>query len=366
MPIKGENIYKRKDHRWEARYIREHRPDGSIHYGYCYGKTYREAKLKLTKVQNAPNPQQRLRLKLTDLCDEWLLLRRSQVKESTLVKYHGLLERYIKPNLGSCPVSELTGVRIEQFSYQLLHTNGLSPKTVRDILTVLHGVLRYAGSQCAGTEINIVYPHANRKEIRVLTPQEQQRLVCYLRQQMDLCKFGALLTLMTGMRIGELCALRWKDISLEQGVIRVSATMQRIRNLDPDNPEKTKVIITAPKSGCSFRIVPLTEQAASLCRSNLCEDPEAYVLTGSREAYVEPRALQYRFNKYVNACNLEGVHFHTLRHTFATRCVEADFEIKTLSEIMGHASPKITLERYVHSSMALKKENMRKLSVVGL
>ncbi|MBE6942538.1 MAG: site-specific integrase [Ruminococcaceae bacterium] len=366
MPIKGENIYKRKDRRWEARYILSHRPDGSIHYGYCYGKTYREAKQKLENARAASPLHPQPRKTLAHFCDEWLQLRRSQVKESTFAKYHSLLERHIKPGLGSCPISELTGVRIEQFSHQLLHQKGLSPKTVRDILTVLHGVLRHVGFQCPGGELRIAYPHSTHKEMRMLTPREQQRLVCYLRDQTDLCSFGVLLTLMTGIRIGELCALRWKDISLEQGTLRVGGTMQRIRNLDPKSVQKTRVVITAPKSGCSFRIVPLTDQAAALCRAHLCGDPEAYVLTGSRETYMEPRALQYRFQKYASACGLEGVHFHTLRHTFATRCVEAGFEIKTLSEIMGHASPKITLERYVHSSMELKRENMRKLRLEGL
>lgn len=365
MSIKGENIYKRKDQRWEARYIREHRPDGSIHYGYCYGKTYREAKQKLSKAQNTPNPQQPRQV-LATLCDEWLQLCRTRVKESTLVKYHSFLVRYIKPSLGFCTVQDLTGIRIEQFSHHLLHQHGLSPKTVRDILTVLHGVLRYAAHQYSAPEQQIVYPHNTRKEIRVLTRQEQQQLVSYLQQQMDPCRFGMLLTLMTGIRVGELCALRWKDISLEQGLIRVGVTMQRIRDLDPESPTRTKVITTPPKSGCSHRVIPLTAQAAALCRACYCADPEAYVLTASRDNFMEPRAMQYRFRQCAMACGLEGVHFHTLRHTFATRCVEADFEIKTLSEIMGHASPKITLERYVHSSMELKIENMRKLTAVGL
>lgn len=366
MPIKGENIYKRKDHRWEARYIRERNPDGSIRYGYCYGKTYREAKQKLVDAQSLPTPPRQSRQLLTHFCDGWLLLRRDRVKESTFVKYQGILRRYIQPGLGHCPVSELTGNRIEQFSHGLLHHNGLSPKTVRDILTVLHSILRYVGTQCPGTQDQILYPHSVHREIRVLTRQEQQILLRHLGEQRDPCCFGVLLTMMTGIRIGELCALRWKDISLELGTVRIGATMQRIRDLNAEGSQKTKVVVTPPKSGNSFRLIPLTAQAQALCREYRCEDPEAYVLTASRDEYMEPRALQYRFQKYVTACGLEGVHFHTLRHTFATRCVEADFEIKTLSEILGHASPRITLERYVHSSMELKRENMRKLTIVGL
>ena len=372
MPIKGENIYKRKDQRWEGRYIREYRSDGSIHYGYCYAKTYREVKQKLAEVRNNWHLQEMSndatpQLALSGLCDEWLQLCRIRVKESTFAKYSGFLERYIKPRLGSYPVSEISSVMIEQFSHQLLNQDRLSPKTTRDILTVLHAALEYAAQQLPDVPaIKLVYPQNPRKEMRVLSREEQQKFVSYLLQSNDLSTFGILLTLMTGMRIGEICALRWKDVSIEDRTIRIRATMQRIKDLDPKSTKKTKIVVTPPKSNCGFRIVPLTEQAASLCERFHCSDPEAFVLTGSRDFYLEPRTLQYRFDKCVSACGLDGVHFHTLRHTFATRCVEVDFEIKTLSEIMGHASPRITLERYVHTSMQLKRENMNKLAAVGL
>lgn len=373
MPIKGENIYKRKDHRWEARYIREYRADGSIRYGYCYGKTYREAKQKLAEAQSKKlvpkkQPTPRGHLTLACFCDEWLQLCRSRVKESTLVKYNGFVEKHIKPRLGFYAVSELSTVLVEQFGHQLLCRDGLSAKTVRDILTVLHGVLRYVAYQLpdAVPAIQMVYPHSTKKAIRVLSKEEQQRLVDHLLKDRDPCKFGVLLTLMTGMRIGELCALRWRDISLEDKAVRICATMLRIKDLDPQSPTKTKVIISAPKSSCAIRFIPLTDQAAALCDGYRCADQEAFVLTGSRESFLEPRTLQYRFRKYISDCGLDGVHFHTLRHTFATRCVEVDFEIKTLSEIMGHSSPKITLERYIHASEQLKRDNMSKLTMVGL
>lgn len=372
MSIKGENIYKRKDRRWEGRYIRGRLPDGTIRYGYCYAKTYREVKQKLAEAQKKVSTSKtkvdgKSRKVLSDLCDEWLQLCRIRVKESTLVKYTGILERYIKPRLGTYAVSEISCVLIDQFSHQLLTQDGLSPKTTRDILTVLHGVLRYAAKQLPDVPaVQLAYPHADHKEIRVLSREEQQKFVSYLLKSDDLSMFGILLTLMTGMRIGEVCALRWKDISIENRTIRIGATMQRIKDLDPESPKNTKIIITPPKSSCGFRFVPLTEQAAALCEEHWCADPEAFVLTGSRERYLEPRTLQYRFSKCVSACGMDGVHFHTLRHTFATRCVEVDFEIKTLSEIMGHASPKITLERYVHASMQLKRDNMKKLTAVGL
>jgi integrase len=128
---------------------------------------------------------------------------------------------------------------------------------------------------------------------------------------------------------------------------------------------KTKIIIGTPKSETSQRTIPLTQQAAILCRRMQPQSKAAYALTGTLN-YMEPRTLQYRLERYTKDCGLEGIHFHTLRHTFATRCVEVGFELKSLSEILGHASTTITLDRYVHYSMDLKRDNMGKLAAVGL
>ena len=199
--------------------------------------------------------------------------------------------------------------------------------------------------------------------MRVLSREEQRCLTEYLMTDMDDCKFGILLSMFSGIRIGELCALRWENISLKDNTVKITSTMQRIRELDGDG--KTKILIGSPKSDTSQRIIPLTEQAASLCDRMKSQDKDTYILTGS-DKYMEPRTLQYRFERYTRECGLEGVHFHTLRHTFATRCVEVGFEIKSLSEILGHANTSITLDRYVHSSIDLKRDNMNKLNAVGL
>lgn len=182
---------------------------------------------------------------------------------------------------------------------------------------------------------------------------------------MDECKFGVMVALLTGLRIGEICALRWRDISLEEGIIKVSSTMQRLKNLDENQGVKTRVIISEPKSESSARLIPMTRYTEELCSKWKAADEDAFVLTGDPNRYIEPRTLQYKLEHYTQECDLEGVHFHVLRHTFATRCVEVGFEIKSLSEILGHSSPRITLERYVHSSMELKRDNMNKLAEIG-
>lgn len=370
MSKKGENIYKRKDGRWEARYIKSYTPDGKAKYGYCYGRTYHEAKDKVNTaraelISRTPTKETESRKRLAVFCDEWLILKRSKVKNSTYVKYHTVIENHIKSQLGGCCVTSLTSILIEQFAYDLMHENGLSAKTVKDILTVLHAVLLYAEKQSPYLHrIDVVYPKLDKKEMRVLSREEQERFTKYLLTNTDNCKFGTLLTLLTGLRIGEVCALRWCDISLKDGLINIKSTMQRIKNFDTADNTKTKIVISDPKSFSSARVIPLSPFALELCKG-FYGNQNAYILTGETDKFIEPRNLQYRMERYAEECGLSGVHFHTLRHSFATRCVEVGFEIKSLSEVLGHASPQITLERYVHSSIELKKENMRKLTAIG-
>ena len=183
---------------------------------------------------------------------------------------------------------------------------------------------------------------------------------------MDIYKFSVLFALMTGLRIGEVCALRVSDISLTERVVTVRETMQRIKNLD-GNGAKTKIVFTKPKSSTSARVVPLTNMAYELCKERLRKYAmNAFLLTGSETKTIEPRVMQYHIKKYSEACGIEDMHFHVLRHTFATRCVEVGFEIKSLSEVLGHSTPRITLERYVHSSLEFKRQNMTKLEAIGL
>ena len=368
---KGENIFKRKDGRWEARYIKGHELSGKIKYGFCYGKTYAEAKEKVTKYKAAliggkPVEQKRSRHRFAFYCDEWLSVRKKDVKESTYVKYVTTMENHIKPKLGGCFPLGMTTALVDGFTEELLFEEELAPKTVHDILIVLHGVLKYTTARFPGVfpGIEIRYPKVGKKEMRVLSREEQARFVSYLLEDMDVCKFGVLLALFTGIRIGELCALQWQNVSVEDRTIRIDATMQRLRDADMTGGMRTRVVIGAPKSDTSIRTIPITDLTAELCRKMNPHRSAAYVLTGT-EKYMEPRTLQYRMKKYVKECGMEGVHFHTLRHTFATRAVEVGFEIKSLSEVLGHANTTITLNRYVHSSIELKRANMSKMSVVG-
>lgn len=346
MSRRGENIYKRRDKRWEGRFIKGYDLKGKAIYSYVYAKSYREVKEKLadaklnkTKIKNSEKKN------MGEFCNEWLVISRNRVKESTYVKYRTVVYKHIKPYFDALPIERTSTLAIEEFSNGLLRS-GLSAKTVKDILTVLRAILKYCKKEAGERigEVEVIYPKEKKKEMRVLSPDEQKRLIAYLLTDMDNVKFGILLALLTGMRIGEVCALRWRDVSLDERIIRITSTMQRLQALDEEEEAKTRVIVDDAKSEASKRTIPLTDYALALCRRMMGEE-DAYILSGEVLRYVEPRALQYRFKRYTEACDLEGVHFHSLRHTFATRCVEVGFEIKSLSEILGHSSSKVTLLR---------------------
>ena len=162
----------------------------------------------------------------------------------------------------------------------------------------------------------------------------------------------------TGIRIGELCSLKWSDIDLEKNILTVSKTMQRIKKLDGNTA--TKILIDSPKSKSSVRKIPLPEFIADILKK-LRGNSDDYVLTG-KKLYAEPRTMQYRFSAILKKLSLPKVNFHALRHAFATNCIALGFDVKTLSEILGHSSVEITLNRYVHSSMDRKRACMEVLN----
>ena len=375
MSKKGENIYKRKDGRWEGRYVRVYGENGKTKYGYIYAATYREAKQKLEEkkchgenlqVESAPNCNTRY----SEILDAWLCSLCISVKESTYARYFRLIETHIRPFLGKYPICKISTQLIEGFirnqldSGRLDGKGGLSPKTVTDILTIIKSSMEYARYNgcdiiCDLRKLTI---RKNDKEMRVLTQTEQSALVNVLLTDTDRYKFGVLLSLYTGIRIGDLCALRWEDISLPDSRLKVRKTMQRIQNTSIIAATKTKVVITEPKSQCSMRDIPLPRFIVEIAE-RFADSPNAFVLSGDKNKYVEPRTMQNHFKAYIKESRIEDANYHALRHTFATRCIEVGFDIKTLSEILGHANVNITLNRYVHSSFDLKCANMNKLSL---
>lgn len=298
-------------------------------------------------------------------CDRWLRANKTRLKESSYQKYRTDIQKHIKPFWEKYSPNEIVSEMVDDFSYILLYEKKLSSKTVRDILTLFHSIYLYISKRTGLNlrNLEIIYPKEHKKIIRILSKNEEKTLTLFLAKEMDLCKFGVYMALRTGMRIGEICALRWCDISLAAETISVNHTVQRLENPDSTASTKTAIIMGTPKSESSLRTIPLMPDIKLLCTRFNTKNPETFVLTGTKQC-MDPRQLQRRLKTYVMACNIEKVHFHTLRHTFATRCVEAGFNIKTLSEILGHSNTGITLNTYVHPDLNVKRENMSRLEPV--
>ena len=370
MPRKGENIYKRKDGRWEGRYIK----DGKAVYGYIYARTYHDVKYRLREAEqvccryssencNISKSKERF----SEIAVNWLEQKKPQFKESTYTKYQNLLQCYILPNLGEISLSQLTVNIIDNFCKQMLQTGGnrqkgLSPKTVADILSLMRSILRNASynGYLIPFDLKSVVVRQNQKEMRILTKTEQQILCQFIINNPTPKNIGILICMFTGIRVGEVCALQCEDISIFEKTIHIHQTMQRIQT-NNNSGEKTKIIVTTPKSQCSIRTIPIPDELIDLIKnSNM--SVSGYFLTGSSKKWIEPRTMQNHFKSISRKCNIKEVNFHALRHTFATRCIEYGFDIKSLSEILGHANVNITMNRYVHPTMDLKRNNMERLS----
>lgn len=365
MPKKGKNIYQRKDGRWEGRYAKE-RIDGKIKYGYVFGKTYEDVEIKLEACRERSKIEESHAHTFETVAMEWFETQRPELKASSISKYRNILNNHLTPMFGNRMISEISRNDVYAFSRDLLvsggtKASGLAPKTVNSILSVLKNIFEYAEWEKAMNTANIkdISVKQPQKPMRILSIDEQQRLSRYLRENLSACFLGILLCLYTGLRIGEICALRWKNICIREQYLYVRHTMQRIQV--EGGEKKTEVVIQSPKSDCSIRKIPIPDEMLQLLIPFRAQD-EAFLLTGLVYRFMEPRNLENRFKEVARECGISDVNFHALRHTFATRCVELGFDIKSLSEILGHASVNITLNRYVHPSMELKQKNMNKLS----
>ena len=291
---------------------------------------------------------------LTNMGREWLFFNKNSLKNSTLQTYEYILDKHIAESaLSYCSIGKITSEDIVGFSENLLSSN-LSPKTVNTILLEINSIFKFAKTMYGINPPYIKYVRDIKCETRVLTVAEQERLERYARSDLNNYNLGVLFALYTGVRIGELCALKWEDIS--DGAVRINKTMHRLR----DENGKSRVMIDNPKTPSSNRTIPLPDFLSRIVESRRDSDG-SYFLASENVKMVEPRLMQKHFGKITELCALDGVTFHTLRHTFTTRCIECGFDAKTLSEILGHSDVKTTLNRYVHCSLELKRNSMNLL-----
>ena len=350
------NIYTRKDGRYEGRVYLGKDENGKRRYKSYYGATAEEVRRKyeLTQFSTVPNVPAS-KMTIAALAAEWLLSVQNRVKESTLANYRLKLKKHIIPSFGAMNCCALGSKEINGFINTKIG-EGLSSRYVSDILVIMKSMFKYAAREYGIKNVfdGITMPKKQSKEVRLLTRNEETRLKKYIIEKPSLVSMGIALTMYTGLRVGELCALKWEDIDLENRTLTVKKTMQRIQN--NDGGSKTKLIISEPKSEKSRRMIPIPECMIEMLRSFKADD-SCFLLTG-KDKPMEPRAMQYRFQRLLKKLKLPHIHYHALRHGWASRAIELGFDVKTLSEILGHSSVELTLRLYVHSSFERKRACM--------
>ena len=306
---------------------------------------------------------------VNELGEQWLKYVYLHVKYSTCAQYERTVKAHIAPYFFDMKIEDLSFEFLQQY-IQYLATSGnrrkkcgLSPKTINDILLVLKAMLNYL-SLHGSREFDlpsIQLLRVPQKTVSVFEEADYQKLQKYLTENINLSKLGILICLYTGLRIGEICALQWKNIDLDRELLCVSQTVYRTKN--PENTldakisssSKTKIILSSPKTWHSERKVPLSANLLKILKQfSLKYDKDIFVVTGT-DCPMDPRTYQYQYRKYLKECHIPYLSFHSLRHTFSTRCIENGCDIKSLSEMLGHASTNVTLQKYVFSSYAQKK-----------
>lgn len=364
MPKRGENIYKRKDGRWEGRLFSS---DSGGKPFSLYGKTYREVKEKMAKRKVQGNTKV-CKEKIADAVMLWLASKEKVLKLSSITKYRNLADKHILPFLGNKKVSDMNEKTVSAFVQMLSEgkTNAgilLSSKTIRDILMILEKSVKNAGGKNLAVDRAGVQGKTGRqRQIAVLSDGEQERLERYLLTDADEKKLGLLLCLYAGLRIGEICAMKWECINLGEKTLSVSQTMQRVQMAEPTDGKRTMITETAPKSECSNRVIPIAEFLVEYLQSRKPSSCHSYLLTGS-DRYIEPRCYENFYKRVLSATGIPVNKFHTLRHTFATRCIESGVDAKTVSELLGHSTVQLTLDRYVHPTMKAKKNSINHMAI---
>ncbi len=356
MAKRGENIYLRKDGRYEGRYIKGRTQSGKALFGYIYAKRYAEVKQKLTEVKAGiyiPSPAYK-KSTVGEWMQYWLeFVSRPYITETTYMTYESQMRTHIMPALGGIALCLLDKDLVQNFVNGL--TERLSAGMIHNILRLLKSAMRSAHSKgmikynpCEG----IRRPVNKVKKPRVLTIVEQK---CLEQRIIQEGKLEYLLCLYTGLRVGEVCSLRWEDFDFASNMLRIRRTAKRIRNIKSGS--KTVVITGRPKTEDSIREIPVPAFLMDRLKQIKKESGWMFV--------ADVRTTQQRLSKMATDLGIKGVHMHTLRHTFATRCLEAGIGVETLSVLMGHRSPTITLCYYAHCTKENKIRSVKKLKQIA-
>lgn len=367
MARHGENIYKRKDGRYEGRYVIGKTLAGKTRFGYIYARQYSEARrLLIQKKSELLNRSDCGEFTRRGTLKEWMtywmeneLL--GSVKASSYQTYLNQMNRHLLPALGGYDLIQLTPGIVHDFVEEL-RARGLACNTVQGIYRLLSAAMRFALEEGVIRKNPCKRIRVRREESaeqRVLSHAEQEKLRAAVSDEKDI---PALLSLYTGIRLGEVCALKWSDIDWESRTITIRRTAQRVAQPKTADGGKTMLMIGTPKSMRSHRVLPIPEFVLERMRGMMKKKTISEYVFGTMGHAAEPRTIQRRFQRLMEKLGISGAHFHTLRHSFATRLLELGVDIKTVSTLLGHGSAKTTLDFYAHSLIEHQRAAVERLA----
>jgi len=376
MAKKGENIYKRADGRWEGRYKFGFDEKGKTKYKSVYAKTYRECKEKLNTKRNTKEIEKnmvKVSLTVKELLIIWIESILINIKKSTADTYMAIINNHIIPAMGKMSVNMVSTEYLNKFTSEKINNGrldgkgGLSAKTVQNIVGVIKSAFKYAEKiyGIKNPAAFITMPKTEKKELEILSDTEIMQIKNYCENNPDYFAVIYDLCLSTGIRIGELCALQCEDIDFENGILSIQKTVQRVKNDEISANCKTKIIISSPKTKNSVRKIPLPERLIKRLKYfTASKRKEDFIFSSDGKKPLDVRTIQKKFSHILKKCGIRQVKFHILRHTMASKWANSNFDIKGLSEILGHSSVNITLSLYVHSSVEVKRKQMNELFAV--
>ena len=291
--------------------------------------------------------------------EEWSQWKSKYVKESTMCSYILIAHNHLLPYFGDSPAEYIQSKVVQRFVDEKLGT-GLSPKTVKDMLIVLKMIVRFVAEEHDTPVLDkwrIIYPTKNLDDVQRMqryTPEEFRKIVDTAFGNPSNLSLAILITLCSGMRIGEICALTWDDLDIENGVIHVRKTIQRIYIVEAAR-KHTEIILDTPKTKNSIREIPMTKNLQKMIRPiKKVVNGNFYVLTNDSMP-TEPRTYRNYYRQFMQSLGLPAMKFHGLRHSFATRCIESKCDYKTVSVLLGHSNISTTLNLYVHPNLEQKR-----------
>lgn len=297
---------------------------------------------------------------INQITEEWKEEKKKYVKKSTYAAYQLLIQNHIKPYFGD--LYEVNEEKVQQFVFDKLDA-GLSEKTIRDIIIVLKMILKFGikNGYLEYIQIDAKFPSKQeKKDLDVLSKEDQKKFMEHLRNNFTFKNLGIFICLSTGMRIGEICGLRWCDVDTVEGVIKVRHTLQRIYIIEGET-RHTELLLDTPKTANSVRDIPMSSELLKMLKSlNKVVNENYYVISNDIKP-IEPRTYRNYYKKLCKQLDIPELKFHGLRHSFATRCIESKADYKTVSVLLGHSNISTTLNLYVHPNKEQKKKTIDKM-----